>query len=277
MIALIAFALGLTIQASQPPIPTPPKISETPQQESTSHGSEPKTEIQVSGQPVTITVNPPLSQQQTSTPNQASRNQNDSASSNGPNWLIAIFTLVIAGATIVQVIIYGRMLQTGKIVERGWVSIETLDIEIRPPDDQRVIIARFRNSGKTPVHIVDANITARCGLADLPDVPEGAFPEYDVDKFRPPTTLVANEMSGMWYPIENTIGNAHRFAIAHFLPGKTTNVWLYGYVHYTDSFDPKVVRRYGWARKYDPIMTKLKGNSAFMFTHENKRGYNYAD
>lgn len=58
-------------------------------------------------------------------------------------------------------------------------------------------------------------------------------------------------------------------------PGEDRKLWIYGFVWFTDIFSPKRVRKYGWARQYDPILSKRSGE--FRFAHIRKPKCYYAE
>jgi len=283
--AVVLFgAVGVATE-SQPPAPTPAKTGQAPQQESGHENSEAKTETNISGQPVTITVGPSPRQQQTNEPNQARTEQNQNTPiqwwSIGPTIAIAFFTLGLLGIGGLQYVTYREMLATTKAIERASVSLESLDILRGETTSDRTVIIGLKNSGRSPARIVAANVSFWAIEAtetensvtlnpakDLPDVPQ-----YFDRQFSPPAMLVAGEVSRWDYPVQHLTD--HDFAVLVLAPGDKRRLWIYGYVHYADPLTPNQVRKYGWAREYDPIRSQQ--TKVFKFRHFNKPGYNYAD
>ena len=105
---------------------------------------------------------------------------------------IAVFTLGILIAAAVQACIYWVMLSTTKAIERAWVSLETLDIEIGH-NNRRVIAVGLKNSGRTTATILSANVTVRGTIPTgtlLGDFATLIWPTL-ISKCGPPATLTA--------------------------------------------------------------------------------------
>ncbi len=71
---------------------------------------------------------------------------------------MAIFTLGLVWVGLKQRQTYEAQLATTKVIERAWVSLETLEIRIHP-DHSGTITVGLKNSGRTPARIVAANIS----------------------------------------------------------------------------------------------------------------------
>jgi hypothetical protein len=163
-------------------------------------------------------------------------------------------------------------------------SIETLDIE-PIPGDGRIIVIGLKNSGRTPARILDANVTVRSArtvddgggrgglrIEPIPPADLPSHPVYDAGDFVPPDMLVAGETSRWRHYAARTVGDDNWTLLG--IPGKDRGtLYIYGKVRYTDEFKPKKPHVYGWAREYDPVLSKIAGD--FRFSYLSKRGYNY--
>jgi hypothetical protein len=254
--------LLLLAQTPQPPAPRPTELRQIQQVPPGEQSRAANTEVQVNGQPATRSNSTPI---------------------NWSNWIIAAFTIVIALAAIGQMRIYGQMLKMNGVVERAWVSLETLNIRVydsRMITRPRTITVGFKNSGHMPARIIEANITVRGGviegdngavtkISDLPDAPV-----YDKIELAPPAILVAGEISRMRHTFTHSGDKGEHFGLMVLTPGEKRDLWIYGYIKYTDGLSDHV-REYRWARKYDPLLSSVRG--AFRFAHVNKPQYNRAD
>lgn len=189
----------------------------------------------------------------------------------------AVFALGLLIVASIQARIYCLMHRTTKVIERAWVSLETLEISVHP-DHSRTITVGLKNSGRTPARIITANITVRGSEAvggdigsvdDLPDVPV-----YDEVSIPPPAVLVAGDVSRMRHTISHVDQRGCHFNLLTLRPGENRRLWIYGFIRYTDGLS-KTERKYGWAREYDPVLSAA--SERFRFAHINKPGYNYAD
>lgn len=202
---------------------------------------------------------------------------------------IGIFTGVLVVIGIVQAFIYALMLRTTKAIERAWVHVETLNIE--PPVDRRAADERgdrtiaigLRNSGRTPARIVEANVTVRGTeevtdegggrqVVELHDIPDE--PQYDEGGFAAPGILAAGEFTRFRHRVGISVNNEN---LATVEPGEPANIWIYGYVHYTDRLSPRKIRKYRWARRYDPVLSARCDPPRFRFAHIDKPKYYEAD
>lgn len=76
----------------------------------------------------------------------------------------------------------------------------------------------------------------------------------------------------------NDFDMMNRWRLAHTSHGSSDAAWIYGFVTYTDGLNPDIIRRYGWARKYDRALSEsAQGGFRFRFAHVNKPKYNYAE
>jgi len=169
--------------------------------------------------------------------------------------------------------------------QRAWISLENLDVVqgIDPAD--KVIGIGFRNSGRAPARIIEANVSIRGSKAvtivesrgtttnyeDIDDLPEA--PVYDPGVFVPPAVLVANQVSSMHHTVNEVTDE--NWNLLTLKVGQERRVFIYGYVRYSDGLSSNV-RTYGWARVYDVRKSKLDPPK-IRFTHVNKPSYNYAD
>ena len=179
-----------------------------------------------------------------------------------------------------------------QVADRAWIHLETLDIE--PQADvhgsgargDRVIAIGLKNSGRTPARIERIDVTIRgtkevidegggTQIIEIEDIPDG--PDYDLQQVDAPGMLAAGEFTRFRQRVR--IGKTND-NLAMLQPGDTGNIWIYGYVWYHDIFEPKKTRKYGWARRYDPILSARPledGRQVFRFAHINKPKYYYAD
>jgi hypothetical protein len=207
---------------------------------------------------------------------------------NVEGWL-GVFTGALVVVGIAQASIYALMHRTTKAIERAWVHVETLNIE--PPVDRRAADERgdrtiaigLKNSGRTPARIVKANVTVRGTkeildegggrqVVELDDIPDD--PDYDEENFAAPGILAAGEFTRFRHRVGIGVNNEN---LATVEPGQTANIWIYGYIHYTDRFTPRKIRKYRWARRYDPVLSARSDPPRFRFAHINKPKYYEAD
>ena len=293
---LTAALLFATPVLAQPEPSQPPTPSDTVENQGEENEAGPQSAAgtdQSSGAGITIT-NAPVIQVPTGTADQGAENDDEDSSGGWPVLVTAVATAVIAVFTVILAIVGRKQRETleaqrelqswalkhEQVSDRGWINIETLDIE--PSNGGRAIFVGLKNSGRTPVWIKEANITVRSTverkdegggtvIEHLSDLPED--PVYDTGEFVPPSMLVAGETT-RWKHSINTVTNS-AFDVLTTHPGEDAKFWIYGFVHYTEQFHPSKVRRYGWAREYDPVLSKREGR--FKFAHMSKKKYSYAD
>ncbi|MGE5245437.1 MAG: hypothetical protein ACM3SQ_14530 [Betaproteobacteria bacterium] len=199
-----------------------------------------------------------------------------------PAALAAVFTGVIAVATVVQVIVYWQMKKTGYVVERAWISLETLSLEnfeFSPTETDgshgkmpRGVI-RLKNSGNTPAFIDRAKVLMI--LTDNPNEELPPTPPYHVvtwahQRNQPPSVLVAGEATNWrnWFE-----GQFVTPAILGQIQRGDRQMWIVGLIEYRDAF--KKSHTYGFARKYDgSLADKALGRR---FAHVHDPHYSYAD
>lgn len=58
-------------------------------------------------------------------------------------------------------------------------------------------------------------------------------------------------------------------------PGDDVNLWIYGFIEYTDLYNPSRSHTHRFAREYDRILSKHRGK--FSFAHMAKAKYNGAE
>ena len=205
---------------------------------------------------------------------------NDTVLGYGANTIMAVFTVGIFFAAIVQACIYLLMHATAKTIERAWVSLESLEVLRGRDASDRTIVVGLRNSGRLPARILDANISL-AGITEHNDVLEQVeelppMPTYYPNDFAFPHLLVAGEVARWDFPVTHRVsGDVQNLSLLLAHPGDTRSVWIYGYVHYVDPLTPKTIRRYGWVRRYDNVRSQQTGS--FVFRHVNNNAYNYAD
>jgi hypothetical protein len=244
---------------------------------------------------VPVTAQQRDAQPSTTTPSlRSDANPNQSATGQDTDPAIRLSNIVIATCTAALVVVtglqwwtYRQIHATTKAIERAWISVEGLSVEEAGKTDRAVTI-HLKNSGRMAAHIVDANITIRgskCvhtehgesweSIDDLNDVPAGDRPVYDSGDFVAPAILVAGEVSSMRHVVHDVTDE--NFNLLTLKAGQERNLWIYGYVRYTDDLAPKTIRSYGWARRYDAAKSKSTPRYRIRFVHVSRRGYNYAD
>lgn len=174
-------------------------------------------------------------------------------------------------------------LGNSQLTDRAWVSVATIRVAPTSRSDGRMVVIGLRNSGRTPARIVEANITIRGStatttqgdttLGELVDVP--TEPDYDRGDFVPPAVIVAGE-TAVWRHVVTTVTDEN-FAFLTVRPGDRHNLWIYGFVKYTDIYnpDPKQAHTYKFGRVYDATLSKKL--QRFAFAHLAKPNYNGAD
>jgi hypothetical protein len=285
VVSTLAPLLLIVAFASQPPAPRSPELTKASQQQPQRRSTEPKPEINVSGQPVTITISPPVPNQQTDQPNQGAGNQRQKALSEwwtiGPTVAIAFFTFGLFFFAVWQVMVYRQMRNHQIVVERAWVSISHhqpgVDISestVTGAGEEsfggwHTAISRFviANTGNTPARITDISMGHHIGALDaIPAPPTG-----------PGTGEHALLLKG------DSITDTREIQIRHTDREQlrlTLRLWFLGCVDYIDAFN--VRRRRGYARYYDPrIDAELSPHDELHWNRRNnlpfvtQAGYNY--
>ena len=244
MLAVLFATMAALSAQSQPSTPTPPKIGQAPQQEAERQNGIPKTEINISGQPVTITVNPSSAQAQATEPNQTGREENDNSTVTWTNWIIAFFAFVLAVVGGFQAWTYWLTLSANKIIERAYISISHTPPGVRPSDakdGKRTLYTTFgfQNLGNTPATVIDAGITYVVSEQPLPRTPQ-----YQRNEPKPAAFLVKNER----FFLHGTFVISVDYWDA--IQAGQKKLWILGYCDYIDAF--RIRHRAGYARYYDP-------------------------
>ena len=172
-------------------------------------------------------------------------------------------------------------LKNAQKTDRAWVSLHSLEVAESSRPSGRMVILELRNSGRTPAIILSANVSVRSTvvtsgngeteiepLTSLPD-----HPEWDDDIFVPPAMLVAGEKTRWRHVVQITDKN---LAFHTLQPGEDNNLWIYGFVKYTDIYNrsEESAHEYRFGREYDRILSKY--NRAISFAHLGKAEYNKA-
>lgn len=197
--------------------------------------------------------------------------------------LIGVFTLKAihrqADEMVKQWKLAKATLKNTQRTDRAWVSLESLEIIRGREVSDRTVIIEFKNSGRTPATIIEANISF-AGLKNSADDDFEATglpptPEYRDGKFAYPTFLVAGEMSRWDYRVEST--HPENYSVLMAKPGESRSFWIYGRIHYTEPSEPSKVRKYGWVREYDQVLSAQADPKVFKFRYVQNPSYNYAD
>jgi hypothetical protein len=223
-------------------------------------GTEPKTGINVSGQPATVTISPPTSGQLPQQPRQPPQPDLTAAARQGyspsqwwtiaPTIAVAAFTLGLLVFTGFQVHIYYQIRDHEMIVERAWISIthqppgvEITETSVTAAGEEAfggwhnaVLRFEIRNSGNTPARITDISMGHHISTPDQPPPP--------------PTGPGTREHAFLLK--DGALSDKREFKIKHTEREQlrlTLRLWLLGYVDYIDAFN--VRRRAGYARFYD--------------------------
>jgi len=181
-----------------------------------------------------------------------------------PSWVtanrvVALFTVVVAVATLLQVCIYRAIHRSTKVVERAYVNISHYPEGLQSVDPQKFSVkVKIKNHGRTPAKIIDVVLTLRVHRGPLPPKPRygPAGPQPNRFFLMPKDHFVVTKT---FEPISE--------ADARGVDDGTVHVWLLGYVDYEDQFGRS--HRGGYARLYNPALAP--NNLIF----EGQQGYNY--
>jgi hypothetical protein len=205
---------------------------------------------------------PPTSPQQTSPQDNTNPRRPNPYLDWGVNHVIAALTFVLAMLALFQWRTHIDMLETSRVVERGYVDIshDSPGLQIGP-DNVRISFS-VKNHGRTPASV--SGLEMLLVLEETNTLP--AVPPYGSPPSKPPMAfLMPGERYHKW---ENRPGFPQE--VWTLLAAGERHMWAIGFVDYIDKFGAR--HRSGYARKF--ISPPLPGSSNNLVFISNP-GYNY--
>jgi hypothetical protein len=271
------------VNQSQPPSPSPPKLSETPKNDAKSNENGTTThQHSADNYSVTVNVLPPTNADK-EPEQEAGKHDQEPAH----DWGLIIPTWILAAATIGLFIFTARLWsstsrlvrhtkKSSRIELRAYVKMSHVLPGISLEDGEYWVRMQFKNFGKTPARVTQTffshrELTAREQLAAIPEY--GALGRNRVEAF-----LVENDSFSVTMPILVDPND-----VPEIESGKKIMI-LFGFVDYIDAFNGR--HRAGYGREYVQGLGKgfderssyvsdeeFKARSNLAFVEQS--GYNY--
>jgi hypothetical protein len=285
----LLFAGGKLEAQSQPPSPTPSKLSGPPQKQPAAQTNATQyPERQPSAIPILKGEAEPREHADTKD-QQTSQEDDKAASDRLANWLMVVFNGLLVIITVALGWIAWIQNKTTHTIERGYIGLSHYPPGIEFTDLKEPFVIdgverksftvslQVKNWGNTPGTVTAVHVEHHIGDS-LPDRPAYGTREEDEAGFLGPN-------SSFRFERRIVITAEQRAAIA----GDRIGLWLIGYVDYIDRFNGR--HRSGYARRYDPdvdvmieyaagradrgVFNKERYDKRNNLPIEPKPGYNY--
>lgn len=193
--------------------------------------------------------------------------RNDKAITALSTFVIAVFTVVLAGATGILVKMANRQEDTTKTIERAYIRISHDAPGVRwvGTEDKKTFEVRveIKNLGHTPATVSDVVI---CTKILEHGVPLPSIPPYTITQREEIPSAYLMPGDAFFYTRHfGMLGDKGRSVLAN-----THALYILAFADYTDQFRRKF--RVGYARIYNRIVDDGKQNNLFLVL---QKGYNY--
>ena len=259
-------ALAQSQQSDPKPAPAkqePPRVDQPPTESQPEAGARAPVE---EATPVFKTQTPPPDDRD-GRDKELSTNRRSTVSTWISNWIIPIFTIVLAGATIGiwrSNFLSSRHMRAS---ERAYVTMSHNSppgLKIDTPTHKISVPMEIRNHGRTPAQVSDIFLAFAQGEKgdSLPATPD--YSRLNISSGETLTFLVAGDS----FFFEPEFDEISADELGSFVDG-SKRLWIYGYVDYIDIFEQR--HRGGYAREFVPG----RPQNNLVFVKQVGSNYNY--